>query len=85
MFKYTLARQVEVFMSRISFLESKIAPCEEEAAQAKKQFMLFIVIIIIVSVLGYLLLVHSGSGKLTRLAQWRQLRKKKIKIYTSRH
>jgi predicted RecB family endonuclease len=26
--------QVEVFLQRISFLESKIAPCEQEAAEA---------------------------------------------------
>jgi hypothetical protein len=26
--------QVEVFMQRITFLESKITPCEQEAAQA---------------------------------------------------
>jgi hypothetical protein len=28
--------QVEVFMNRITFLESKITPCEEEAAQAAR-------------------------------------------------
>jgi hypothetical protein len=74
-------------MNRISFLESKIAPCEEEAAQAKKKikiYMLFIVDITIVSILGYLLLVHSGSKWLTRLAQ-RRLRRQNnyIKFFST--